>query len=55
MKHNLKNFPSDNIYYIDTWAHEVKKWRKGFEKELKELIMTTEKYGFEIIEEILGE
>ena len=36
MRYNLKNFPSNDIYYIDTWAHAVKKWKIGFEKELQD-------------------
>ena len=38
-----------------TRVRETEEWFEGFEKELKELIMTTEKHGFEIIEDILGE
>jgi len=46
MRYNLKN---------PLWKTNPQKAKDCFEKELKELIMTTEKHGFEIIEDILGE
>ena len=70
MKYNLKNFPSNDIYYIDTWAHTVKKWKAGFEKELREayelqyvrnmktentLVLHSTAIALELIREILGD